>query len=94
MITWLISLALVVFFLFLVALFAGAETGFVCLDISILKNRAQTENGKPERSLLKIAKQPERFLALTLIGINMAIVIGPTPPGTGVMNPATSFASS
>jgi hypothetical protein len=32
--------------------------------------------------------------ARKVFAINMAIVIGPTPPGTGVMNPATSFASA
>lgn len=70
-----ISLPLMAFFFLLVAIFAGAETGLVCLDIQHLKHLAQQETNHRERALLKIAKQPERFLALTLIGINMSIVI-------------------
>jgi hypothetical protein len=31
--------------------------------------------------------------ARSVFFISMAMVIGPTPPGTGVINPATSFAS-
>lgn len=69
------TLALMLFFLLLVALFAGAETGFVALDIHYLKHRSQEEAAFRERSLLKIARQPERFLALTLVGINMSIVV-------------------
>ena len=73
--TFALSIVLVLVFLFFIALFAGSETGFVCLDIHDLKRRAQEESAVPERALLRLAKQPERFLALTLIGINMSIVI-------------------
>jgi hypothetical protein len=32
--------------------------------------------------------------AISVLAINMAIVIGPTPPGTGVMAPARTAASA
>lgn len=68
-------LLLVFMCLVLTAVFAGTETGFVSLNIQVLRQKAQAPNGECERSLLKIARQPERFLALTLIGINMSIVV-------------------
>jgi len=70
-----LSIPLIVFFLVMVGIFAGAETGLVCLDLNNLKQLAKAENAFSERNLLRIAKQPDRFLALTLIGINMSIVI-------------------
>ena len=36
----------------------------------------------------------DNLAARSVLDINMMIVIGPTPPGTGVMAPATSTASS
>ena len=35
-----------------------------------------------------------RAAAITVFAISMAIVIGPTPPGTGVMAPATFDAAA
>jgi CBS domain containing-hemolysin-like protein len=71
----LISFGLIGFFLILTAVFAGAETGFVCLDVERLRVLARKPEAGPENELLKIALAPERFLALTLIGINMSIVV-------------------
>lgn len=62
-------------FLFLIAVFAGTETGFVCLDVQLLRTRAQLPANTRERALLRIVQQPEKFLALTLLGINMSLVI-------------------
>jgi hypothetical protein len=36
----------------------------------------------------------DRFAARTVFAINMAMVIRPTPPGTGVIAPATAAASA
>ncbi|HNW35646.1 MAG TPA: hemolysin family protein [Candidatus Ozemobacteraceae bacterium] len=73
--TILISLAMVLICLFLVAAYAGIETGFVSLDLEMLKHRALDPEAVAERTLVKILRQPERFLALTLIGINMTMVL-------------------
>jgi CBS domain containing-hemolysin-like protein len=83
---WLVSLTLIVVFLLLVAVFAGAETGFVCLDLNHLKQLACKENAHSEKALLRIARQPDRFLALNLIGINMSVVIA-TSLATNVVEP-------
>lgn len=73
--TILISLALVIACLFLVGAYAGIETGFVSLDLEMIKHQAQEPDAVVERALLKIILQPERFLALTLIGINLTMVV-------------------
>jgi len=73
--TILISLALVTACLFLVGAYAGIETGFVSLDLEMIKHQAQEPDAVVERALLKIILQPERFLALTLIGINLTMVV-------------------
>ena len=40
------------------------------------------------------AYRPSISAASTVFDISMAIVIGPTPPGTGVIQPATSAAAA
>lgn len=65
--------AIAVFCVF-VYIFAGVETGVISLDANLLRVRAASPKGAAERSLLRFARQPERFLALTLIGINMSLV--------------------
>ncbi|MBF0545845.1 MAG: HlyC/CorC family transporter [Candidatus Riflebacteria bacterium] len=72
---YLISPILVAIFLFLIYFFAGIETGVVSLDQNVLLHRASLPDRKGEKSLLKFSKQPERFLALTLIGLSMSLVI-------------------
>ncbi len=57
------------------AVFNGAETGFVSLDIDYLRYRARSKNASKERSLIRLAESPERFLALTLIGTNSFLVL-------------------
>lgn len=73
--TILISLILVLVCLFLVGAYAGIETGFVSLDLEMIKHQAQEPGAVTERTLLKFILQPERFLALTLIGINLTMVV-------------------
>jgi putative hemolysin len=68
-------LGLAFIFLVLNAIFNGAETGFVSLDIDYLRYRARSKKAIRERRLMQIAKSPEKFLALTLIGINSCMVI-------------------
>jgi putative hemolysin len=67
---------LAVIFLGLNAVFNGAETGLVTLDVDYLKflNRSNRANVW-ERRLLKFASSPESFLAVTLLGINSCLVI-------------------
>jgi len=62
-------------FLLLVAFFAGCETGFVSLDVASLRQRAKISGKVSEKQLLDIVRAPERFLALTLIGTNMSLVV-------------------
>lgn len=69
-----LSLGLIAVFCVFVYIFAGVETGVISLDVNLLRIRAATPKGSAERSLLRFARQPERFLALTLIGINMSMV--------------------
>ncbi|HOY66268.1 MAG TPA: CNNM domain-containing protein [Candidatus Ozemobacteraceae bacterium] len=73
--TLFISLLLVVLCLFLVGAFAGIETGFVSIDQEMLRHQANEPGAFAERSLVRILRQPERFLALTLIGINLTMVL-------------------
>jgi len=69
-------LALTLVFLALNAIFNGAETGLVSLDIDYLRFKSRELGEKSnERRLLKLAQSPEHFLALTLIGINSCLVI-------------------
>lgn len=69
-------LVLTLFFLALNAVFNGAETGLVSLDTDYLRYKSR---GLPETScekrLLKLARSPDHYLALTLIGINSCLVI-------------------
>ncbi|MBF0499965.1 MAG: HlyC/CorC family transporter [Candidatus Riflebacteria bacterium] len=69
-----ISVLLIVFFLFLCYVFSGVETGVVSLDVHLLRHRASTPEGVGERVLLRYSRSPERFLAMTLICINMSNV--------------------
>lgn len=75
MIVRLVSCGLTVAALALVALFAGAETGLVSLDLQTLRQRVKGGGRLAERQLLEFVRNPERFLALTLIGINMSLVL-------------------
>ncbi|MFZ2957331.1 MAG: hemolysin family protein [Candidatus Ozemobacteraceae bacterium] len=68
------SLVLIVVFLFLCFVFAGVETGVVSLDVQILRHRASLPKGHRERVLLRYSRSPERFLAMSLICINMSSV--------------------
>ncbi|GAB4277965.1 MAG: CNNM domain-containing protein [Candidatus Rifleibacteriota bacterium] len=73
---YLFYLCLIAFFLCLNAVFNGAETGLVTLDLDYLKFKTRTNPAaKKEMRLLKIAKSPEKFLAVTLLGINSCLVI-------------------
>jgi CBS domain containing-hemolysin-like protein len=74
-VTTLVSGGLTLVALALVALFAGAETGLVSLDVQTLRQRVKGGGRPAERQLLEFARNPERFLALTLIGINMSLVV-------------------
>ena len=69
-----ISFVLIAIFCVFVYIFAGIETGVISLDVNLLRVRAATPKGAAERLLLRFARQPERFLALTLISINMSMV--------------------
>lgn len=73
--SWLVPGALTLLSLLLVALFAGTETGFVSLDVQHLRQRVKAAGRPAEKQLLDIIRAPERFLALTLIGINMSLVL-------------------
>jgi putative hemolysin len=73
---YLLYFVFVVVFLALNAIFNGAETGLVTLDIDYLKFRTRSSSAATrERKLLKIARSPENFLAVTLLGINSCLVI-------------------
>ncbi|MBU1106121.1 MAG: hemolysin family protein [Candidatus Riflebacteria bacterium] len=82
-------LALTIFFLALNAVFNGAETALVSLDVDYLrfKSRSLGENAR-EKRLLKLAQSPEHYLALTLIGINSCLVIA-TSLATAIMQSLT-----
>ena len=69
------SIVVAAIFLFLTGLFAGTETGFVCLNQQLVRHRAENPANTREKTLLEIGRKPERFLALTLIGINMSTVV-------------------
>lgn len=73
--TLFVYLLLVVLCLYLVGAFAGIETGFVSIDQEMLRHRAHEPGARAERALARFLKQPERFLALTLIGINLTMVL-------------------
>lgn len=69
-------LGLVVFFLFLNAVFNGAETGLVTLDLDYLKFKIRTSaSPAKEKRLFKFAQSPENYLTVTLLGINSCLVI-------------------
>jgi putative hemolysin len=73
---YLFYILLVALFLSLNAVFNGAETGLVTLDIDYLKFKIRTKsNPSKENRLLKIARSPENYLAVTLLGINSCLVI-------------------
>lgn len=64
-------------FLILNAIFNGAETGLVALDIGYLRSRAnKTAKGSKEKRLLALASRPEHYLAVTLLAINISFVVG------------------
>ena len=73
----LIFIGLAICFLVLNAVFNGAETGLVALDVDYLRSRAsKTLKGSKENRLLSLARHPERYLAVTLIAINSTFVVG------------------
>ncbi|GAB1467763.1 hemolysin family protein [Candidatus Cloacimonadota bacterium] len=61
------------FFLLLVFLFAGFETGLISLDQLALERDAK--RNKSSAALLRFVRQPDKFLGTTLIGSNIASVI-------------------
>jgi putative hemolysin len=63
-------------FLTLNAVFNGAETGLVTLDLDYLKFRSRSNQSNVwEKRLLRLASSPEKFLSVTLLGINSCLVI-------------------
>lgn len=71
-----IYLLLAAFFLLLNAIFNGAETGLVTLDLDYLRFKIRSNpSATREKRLLKIASSPEKFLAVTLLGINSCLVV-------------------
>ena len=81
--------ALTMLFLALNAIFNGAETGLVSLDVDYLrfKSKSLGEHAR-EKRLLKLAQSPEHYLALTLIGINSCLVVA-TSLATALMQSLT-----
>ena len=76
MMGYLLYILLVIIFLLLNAVFNGAETGLVTLDVDYLKFRIRANPGAvKEKRLFKIARSPENYLAVTLLGINSCLVI-------------------
>lgn len=64
-------------FLMLNAIYNGAETGLVALDIDYLRSRSRSsKTWKKEKKLLVLAEKPERYLAVILIAVNSTFVIG------------------
>src|ERR1700722_16419768 len=49
---------------------------------------------RPRQGFKPIYRPADRFAARTVFAIRMAMVIRPTPPGTGVIAPATAAASA
>lgn len=73
----LIFIFLALVFLILNAVYNGAETGLVALDVDYLRSRAsKTAKGSKEKRLLALARHPEHYLAVTLIAINSSFVVG------------------
>ena len=71
------ELIYIVIALILGALFAGSETGFV--SVNKLKMQYLANNGdKKAGRVLKFINNPDKFLALTLIGTNISHVIAST----------------
>lgn len=84
---------LAVVFLVLNGIFNGAETGFVCLDPNRISLAGKGTEDARIRRLLAIARAPERFLALTLIGINLCLVLA-TSLVTTLLEPFGTLAGS
>jgi putative hemolysin len=70
-----IYLFLIVLFLIGNAIFHGAEAGFVCLGPLRFQARDKEGSTAVDQRLAKITRFPERFLALTLVGINLCLVV-------------------
>ena len=69
----LLTLFILVFFLMLVFMFAGLETGLLSIDQINLEHEAK--RNKTHKALLRFVRQPDKFLGTTLIGSNIASVI-------------------
>ncbi len=68
-----LTLAVLLFFLFLSFLFSGLETGLLSIDQIALEQAAK--RSKSRAALLKFIRQPDKFLGTTLIGNNIVNVI-------------------
>ncbi len=68
-----LTLAVLLFFLFLSFLFSGLETGLLSIDQIALEQAAK--RSKSRAALLKFIRQPDKFLGTTLIGNNIVNVL-------------------
>ncbi|MBN2482612.1 MAG: DUF21 domain-containing protein [Candidatus Omnitrophica bacterium] len=65
-----------VFFILLQGFFAGSEIAFI--SSNILRLRHQQEEDKTAKMVYRLLLKPERFLATTLIGTNLSMVVSST----------------
>ncbi len=63
-----------IFFLLLQGFFSGSEIAFISTSIVRLQHRIQKKDKKAQLAL-KLISNPEKFLATTLIGTNISVVI-------------------
>lgn len=69
----LLTLVILLFFLFLSFLFSGLETGLLSIDQIALEQAAK--RNKSRAALLRFVRQPDKFLGTTLIGNNISNVL-------------------
>ena len=69
------GIPLVILCLLLEGFFAGTETGFISCDRIRMANLADN-NDKRARIVLSFLEDPERFLATTLVGVNISVITG------------------
>ncbi len=68
-----VALIVLIFFFWLSMFFSGMETGMVSIDRFRLEQDAKSDRQK--KKLLKFLEDPNKFLGITLIGNNVAIVV-------------------
>jgi CBS domain containing-hemolysin-like protein len=68
-----LTLLILLFFLFLSFLFSGLETGLLSIDQIALEHSAK--RNKSRAALLRFVRQPDKFLGTTLIGNNISNVL-------------------